>query len=101
MLFAYARTSLTFYTPCSPDFGNVLEISLKKVVDILIEDIGIHVGGTSSIGIPLAKLLPQITRLSLPLLDEPSSNKFVQAIRSLSEVELFYTLLYASMPTTS
>ncbi|CAL9043180.1 unnamed protein product [Musa banksii] len=85
----------------SPDFGNVLEISLKKVVNILIEDIGIHVGGTSSIGIPLVKLLPQITRLSLPLLDEPSSNKFVQAIRSLSEVELFYTLLYANMPSAS
>ncbi|WOL12860.1 peroxisome biogenesis protein 3-1 [Canna indica] len=82
----------------SPDFGNILEISLKKVVNVLMEDIGVNVGGASSLGVPLAKLLPQITRLSLPLLEEPSSNKFVQAIRSLPEVELFYTLLYANMP---
>ncbi|KAJ8475768.1 hypothetical protein OPV22_019495 [Ensete ventricosum] len=85
----------------SPEFGNVLEISLNKVVDVLTEDVSIHVGGTSSSGVPLAKLLPQITWLSLPLLDEPGSNKFVQSVRSLPEVELFYTLLYANMPLAS
>ncbi|KAG6514477.1 hypothetical protein ZIOFF_024837 [Zingiber officinale] len=83
------------------DFGKIVDISLKKVVEVLVNDISVQVPGTSSVGVPLAKLLPQITRLSLPLLDEPRRNKFVQVIQNLPEVELFYTLLYANMPTDS
>lgn len=98
MLACFLGMTFLHYSSCSPDFRNVLEISLNKVVDVLTEDIGIHVGGTSSLGVPLAKLLPQITWLSLPLLGEPGGNKFVQSVRSLPEVELFYTLLYANMP---
>ncbi|XP_042376672.1 peroxisome biogenesis protein 3-1-like [Zingiber officinale] len=85
----------------SQDFGKIVDISLKKVVEVLVNDISVQVPGTSSVGVPLAKLLPQITRLSLPLLDEPRRNKFVQVIQNLPEVELFYTLLYANMPTDS
>ncbi|KAG6510763.1 hypothetical protein ZIOFF_028799 [Zingiber officinale] len=83
------------------DFGKIVDISLKKVVEVLVNDISVQVPGTSSVGVPLAKLLPQITRLSLPLLDEPRRNKFVEVIQNLPEVELFYTLLYANMPTDS
>ncbi|XP_072993175.1 peroxisome biogenesis protein 3-1-like [Typha latifolia] len=85
----------------SPDFGNVVEISLKKVVDFLVETMSAQFGRSGSSppsGIPLAKLLPQVAQLSLALLEEPSSNKFIQTIQSLPEVELFYTLLYANMP---
>ncbi|XP_010923819.1 peroxisome biogenesis protein 3-1 isoform X2 [Elaeis guineensis] len=83
----------------SPDFGNTVEISLKKVVDLLVDDISMQLEGICPpSGVPLAKLLPRITQLSLPLLEEPSDNKFVQTIGRLPEVELFYTLLYANMP---
>ncbi|KAG6481881.1 peroxisome biogenesis protein 3-1-like isoform X1 [Zingiber officinale] len=85
----------------SPDFGKILDISLKKVVDVLVDDISNQVAGTSSLGVPLAKLLPQIVRLTSPLLDEPRGNKFAQAIQSLPEVELFFTLLYANMSLLS
>ncbi|XP_008803262.2 peroxisome biogenesis protein 3-1-like [Phoenix dactylifera] len=82
----------------SPDFGNIVEISLKKVVDMLVDDISTQLVGMSPpSGVPLAKLLPRVTQLCLPLLEEPSSNKFVQTIRGLPDVELFYTLLYANM----
>lgn len=87
---------------CSPDFGNIVEISLKKVVDLLVDDISMQLEGISRpSGVPLAKLLPRITQLSLPLLEEPSDNKFIQSIGGLPEVELFYTLLYANMPIPS
>lgn len=82
----------------SPDFGNIVEISLKKVVDMLVDDISTQLVGTSPpSGVPLAKLLPRVTQLCHPLLEEPSSNKFVQTIRGLPDVELFYTLLYANL----
>lgn len=87
---------------CSPDFGNIVEISLKKVVDLLVDDVSMQLEGICPpSGVPLAKLLPRITQLSLPLLGEPSDNKFVQTIGGLTDVELFYTLLYANMPIPS
>ncbi|XP_077221142.1 peroxisome biogenesis protein 3-2-like [Tasmannia lanceolata] len=82
----------------SADFGNIMKISLKNVVDALMEDIGLQEGGGEpSLGVPLAKLLPRVVQLGSSLLEEPSRNKFIQIIRSLPEVELFYTLLYANM----
>ena len=87
---------------CSPDFKNIVEVSLRRVVDALIEDISAHFGqGTgpsSAAGVPLAKLLPRVTQLGPPLLEEPGINKYVDIIRSSPEVQLFYALLYSNMP---
>ncbi|THG13345.1 hypothetical protein TEA_026143 [Camellia sinensis var. sinensis] len=85
----------------SAEFGNVVDISLKTVVDELMEDIKVQLGeGNLSSGMPLAKLLPRIAQFSPLLLEEPSKNRFIQIIRNIAEVELFFTLLYANMPTS-
>lgn len=85
----------------SAEFGNVVDISLKTVVDALMEDMKVQLGeGNLSSGIPLAKLLPRIAQFSPLLLEEPSKNRFIQIIRNIAEVELFFTLLYANMPTS-
>ncbi|XP_010255760.1 PREDICTED: peroxisome biogenesis protein 3-2-like [Nelumbo nucifera] len=84
----------------SSDFGNVVKISLSAVVDALMEEIGVESsGGSSPSGIPLAKLLPRVAQMGPLLLEEPSSNRFIQIIRKLPEVELFYTILYANTPS--
>lgn len=92
-----ARTVLS-----SPDFKNIMEISVRKVVGTLVEDMYLHLGGgigpSSSSGVPLAKLLPRVTQMGQPLLEEPKSNRYVHIIRNLPEVQLFYTLLYSNMP---
>ncbi|CAA6661259.1 unnamed protein product [Spirodela intermedia] len=79
----------------SSDFRDIMEISLRRVLDHLVEDIGVHVGGPDT-GVPLAKLLPRVVHVSPSLLEDPSTNKFVQMIRALPEVELFFKLLYAN-----
>uniref|UniRef100_A0A1D1XMM1 Peroxisome biogenesis protein 3-1 n=1 Tax=Anthurium amnicola TaxID=1678845 RepID=A0A1D1XMM1_9ARAE len=80
----------------SSDFGHIMEMSLRRIVDGLIEDISVHIGGSPHSGVPLAKLLPRVAQSSPSLLEEPNKNKFVQIIRGLPEVELFFTLLYAN-----
>lgn len=85
----------------SPDFANIVDVSLKKVVDVLVEDIDRQFDGVGPSSVPLAKLLPQITQVGSTLLEEPSSNKFIHIVRSLPEVQRFYTLLYANIPPTS
>ncbi|XP_042502858.1 peroxisome biogenesis protein 3-2-like [Macadamia integrifolia] len=82
----------------SDDFRNVVNISLRTVVDALMDDFALQSGGNPSIGTPLAKLLPRVAQMGPFLLEEPGGNKFIQIIRRLPEVELFYTLLYANMP---
>ncbi|KAK9278788.1 hypothetical protein L1049_028366 [Liquidambar formosana] len=83
----------------SAEFGSVVEISLKTVVNALMEDIGVQAGGGLFPGMPLAKLLPRVAQMGPLLLEEPSKNRFIQIIRNIPEVELFFTLLYANMPT--
>ncbi|KAA8541319.1 hypothetical protein F0562_025282 [Nyssa sinensis] len=84
----------------SAEFGNVVDISLKTMVDALMEDIILQCGeGNLLSGMPLAKLLPRIAQMSPLLLEEPNKNRFIQIIRNIPEVELFFTLLYANMPT--
>ncbi|XWS48264.1 hypothetical protein CRYUN_Cryun13aG0060000 [Craigia yunnanensis] len=84
----------------SAEFGSVVEISLKAVVNALVEEKGFQSGGGSlTLGMPLARLLPRIARICPSLVDEPSKNKFVQIIQSVPEVGLFFTLLYASIST--
>ncbi|XP_058088257.1 peroxisome biogenesis protein 3-2-like isoform X2 [Magnolia sinica] len=82
----------------SDDFRNMAETSLQKVLAGLMEEVGTHVEGNPVLGVPLAKLLPHVARLGPQLLEEPNQNRYIQIIRSLPEVELFYTLLYANMP---
>ncbi|KAK1280473.1 Peroxisome biogenesis protein 3-2 [Acorus gramineus] len=81
----------------SADFGNVMEMSLKKVVDGLMEDFNSQGTSNPSPQIPLAKLIPRVVQLGPTLLDEPSNNRFVQIILSLPEVQLFFTLLYTNI----
>jgi len=83
----------------SDDFRNIMERSLRKIAEMVIEDLTAQAGIPSPpSGLPLATLLPRVAHLSLPLLEEPNKNKYIQIIRSMPEVELFYTFLYANMP---
>ncbi|GKV23639.1 hypothetical protein SLEP1_g33344 [Rubroshorea leprosula] len=85
----------------SAEFGSVVEVSLKAVVDALVEDLSLQSGGSSQTsGMPLAKFLPLIAQTGLSLVDEPNQNQFIKVIQSVPEVELFFTLLYANMPSS-
>ncbi|KAF3342022.1 peroxisome biogenesis protein 3-1-like isoform X1 [Carex littledalei] len=79
----------------SSDFSTVVEISLRKGVDLLVEEMKVAQGSEA---IPLAKLLPRVAQLSTPLLEEPTNNKFIQLLKIAPEVQLFYTFLYADIP---
>lgn len=82
----------------SSEFDNVVEISLKTVVEALMEETEIQI---QSSGIPLAKLLPRVAQMGPLLLEEPDKNRFIRIIRNIPEVELFFTLLYADMPSST
>ena len=76
-----------------------MERSLRKIAEMVIEDLTAQAGIPSApSGLPLATLLPRVAHLSSLLLEEPNKNKYIQIIRSMPEVELFYTFLYANMP---
>ncbi|KAJ0962757.1 hypothetical protein J5N97_027879 [Dioscorea zingiberensis] len=92
-LMAETRTVLS-----SPDFRNIAELSLRKMVDMLLEEIASSFSSTSSSDVPLARLLPRVAQLSSPMLVDPTNNKFIHTIQSMPEVEIFYTLLYSNMP---
>jgi peroxin-3 len=72
-----------------------MERSLRKIAEVVVGDLAVQT--TLGSGLPLATLLPKVGHLSSPLLEEPN-NKYIQIIRSMPEVELFYTFLYANMP---
>ncbi|KAL9268273.1 Peroxisome biogenesis protein 3-2-like protein [Drosera capensis] len=83
----------------SAEFRNVVDVSLKAVVDALVKDMADQAGGGNSLsGIPLAKLLPRIAQMGTVLLSEPAENRFNQVITNIQDVELFFTLLYANSP---
>ncbi|KAH7549381.1 hypothetical protein JRO89_XS13G0022400 [Xanthoceras sorbifolium] len=84
----------------SAEYRSVVEISLKAAVDALVDEMGVQSGGSLVSGMPLAKLVPRIAQIGPCLLDEPSKNRFIQTIRSIQEVEIFFTLLYANMSTS-
>ncbi|XP_078439057.1 peroxisome biogenesis protein 3-2-like [Wolffia australiana] len=84
----------------SSDFREIMEISLRRVMDHLVEALSPHTG-SPMFAVPLAKLLPRVIQLSPSLLEEPSRNKFVQVIRDLPEVDLFFKLLYANSANAS
>jgi peroxin-3 len=83
----------------SDDFRSIMDISLRKVSHVVIEELGAQVGAAiPPSGLPLVKLSARVAELSLTLLEEPSKNKHIRTIRSMPEVELFYTFLYENMP---
>ncbi|EOA38868.1 hypothetical protein CARUB_v10011233mg [Capsella rubella] len=83
----------------STEFTNIVEISLKCFTDALIEEMEMQtVAGGLATGKPLAKVLPHIEKTMHVITVEPSKNQFLQLIRDLPEVKLFFTLLYANMP---
>lgn len=84
----------------SAEYRSVVEISFKAAVDALVDEVGVQSGGSLVTGIPLAKLVPRIAQIGPFLLDEPSKNRFIQTIRTIPDVELFFTLLYANMSTS-
>ncbi|XP_076948213.1 peroxisome biogenesis protein 3-2-like [Bidens hawaiensis] len=83
----------------SSEFGNILEMSLRNVVDGVMEDMKGN-GNLPAGGLPLAKLLPRVAQISPLLLEEPSRNKFTQIIQNIPQVEVFFTLLYTNMSTS-
>lgn len=56
------------------------------------------IAGGLATGMPLAKMLPQIEKIIPVITAEPGKNRFLQVIREMSQVQIFFTLLYASMP---
>ncbi|CAN4086644.1 unnamed protein product [Withania somnifera] len=83
----------------SSEFENILDMSLKTVVDVMMEDIRFLCGETNlKLGIPLAKLLPRLAHMSRILLEEPTRDRYIQIVQDMPEVEMFFTLLYASTP---
>ncbi|CAO2842160.1 unnamed protein product [Amaranthus hypochondriacus] len=85
----------------SDEFTHVVDVSLKTVVNAIINDIFVEQSGsgTPSSGIALVKLVPRIAQMSQVLLDEPTTNQFVQTIKSIQDVELFFTILYTNAST--
>ncbi|KAI5568801.1 hypothetical protein BDE02_12G037800 [Populus trichocarpa] len=93
-LMVEARTVLS-----SAEFGKIMGISLKVAVDALVEDMEAQcqsTGASLTSGMPLAKLLSRVMQIVPSLLREASQNQFIKIIRTVPEVELFFTLLYAN-----
>ncbi|XP_023515403.1 peroxisome biogenesis protein 3-2-like [Cucurbita pepo subsp. pepo] len=86
----------------SAEFGSVVERSLEVGVDGLMDEMEASVAGGSSrtSGIPLARLVPRVAQMGLLLLEDPIKSRFIKTIRGIPEVEIFFTLLYANMPTS-
>ncbi|WZY97112.1 hypothetical protein YC2023_069441 [Brassica napus] len=83
----------------STEFTDIVEISLKCFTDALVEEMETQsISGGLATGMPLAKMLPQIEKTIPVIIAEPGKNQFLQLIRDMSEVQVFFTLLYASMP---
>lgn len=84
----------------STEFVNILDVSLKVLVDALVKDIEVQQETPSLIsGMPLAKLVPRIAHIGQLLLEEANRESYIQIIHNIPEVELFFTLLYSSMPS--
>ncbi|KAI4326260.1 hypothetical protein MLD38_031591 [Melastoma candidum] len=81
----------------SSEFSNIVEMTLKMVVNAVVEDFTFPGGGSAvPFKMPLAKLLPRVAQMGSQLLEEQSKNRYIQLIGSSPEVELFFTLLYTN-----
>ncbi|KAH9307017.1 hypothetical protein KI387_011421, partial [Taxus chinensis] len=85
----------------SDDFGVILELSLKAVLDSMMGEFHTIFEGNTSGGIPLAKILPPVSRASTFLLEHPKKNKFINIIGNLPQVQSFYALVYANIGALS
>lgn len=74
------------------------DTSLNIVANALVEDF--EALSAENLGTPLAKLLPRIAQIGSSLLEEPNRSRFIQVIQNAREVEVFFTLLYANMPSS-
>lgn len=74
------------------------DTSLNIVANALVEDF--EAQSAENLGTPLAKLLPRIAQSGSLLLEEPNRSRFIQVIQNAPEVEVFFTLLYANMPSS-
>ncbi|KAG8388012.1 hypothetical protein BUALT_Bualt02G0081000 [Buddleja alternifolia] len=84
----------------SAEFGNIVDISLRSVVNGVLEDISLQCGENNLMsGMPLAKLLPRIAQTGQLLLKETNRSRYIHIMRSIPEVELFFTLLYSTSRT--
>ncbi|XP_047943933.1 peroxisome biogenesis protein 3-1-like [Salvia hispanica] len=83
----------------SAEFANVVDISLRAVVNAVLEDLNSHCGKNNLMsGMPLARLVPRIALMAQQLLTESNRGRYIQMIRNIPEVEQFFTLLYSSTP---
>lgn len=82
----------------SDEFRSILDVSLRSVVDDLVQDMKDQHGDINSSGVPLARLVPKVAQMGPLLLEEPSDNKYIQIVRNLPVAEVFFTLLYADTP---
>ncbi|XP_044466205.1 peroxisome biogenesis protein 3-2-like [Mangifera indica] len=83
----------------SAEYGSVVDVSFKAAVNVLVDEMSVQSGGGLMTGMPLAKLVPRVIQMGPSLLDEPSKNRICQIIRSIPEVQLFFTLVYANIST--
>lgn len=90
---------LFFFCLDSVEFANIVDISLRTVVEVVLEDLSSHCGENNlNSGMPLARLVPRIAHIAQQLLTESNRSRYIQMIRSIPEVELFFTLLYSNTP---
>ncbi|CAN6446064.1 unnamed protein product [Victoria cruziana] len=87
----------------SDEFSEVVDISLREMVNGLMEQLETQVYGnasaaSSSSGVPLVKLVPRIIELCNHILEEPSQNTFIHRIQSLPELDVFCKVLFAGAP---
>lgn len=94
----YLSIIIHFY--CSIEFRNIVDSTTRIVVDGLMDDLLMELNGTINFSDkhPLVKLLPQVALLSNAVIEEVGYNKYIKTIRSMPDVELFFTLLYTDIP---
>ena len=89
----FLRCNHVSFPCCSNEFTDVVEIALKSCTVALVEEMETQPGLAT--GIQLAKLLPQIEKTVPEISAVPDKNRFLQLIRDLPQVHLFFTLLYS------
>ncbi|KAL0397313.1 UNVERIFIED_CONTAM: Peroxisome biogenesis protein 3-2 [Sesamum calycinum] len=67
----------------SAEFANIVDISLRRLVNGVLEDLSIHCGENNlATGMPLARLLPRIAHMGQLLLTESNRNRKVIVVES-------------------
>ncbi|KAL8145576.1 hypothetical protein AgCh_003651 [Apium graveolens] len=82
----------------SDEFRSILDVSLRSVVDDLVQDMKDQHGDLNSSEMPLSKLVQKVAKMGPLLLEESCNNKYIQMVRNLPVAEAFFTLQYADTP---